>query len=285
MKTISLIFFCFFCSAAIAQKKIKSPADNIPAASGYVTDGAHILSVKEKAGLEAKLKTFEASTPVEIAVVTVNTTGNLSIEDFAAKLFKKWGIGKKDKNNGVLLLVAYKDRKVRIATGSGIVQKLTDSSCKTVIDEIMVPKFKTNDFYEGIDEAVDKIENILNGTAVAPDDAVSQATTPLAASYTYDTRPPDNESNKGFWITITIIAIGIIFYIVRRFSGVGYWVSPSYPYDDYNRGYYGHRSNDNTVADYTSYSSMSSSSSDSGSASSPDFGGGDTDGGGASGSW
>ncbi|MFN8252384.1 MAG: TPM domain-containing protein [Ferruginibacter sp.] len=254
-----------------------------------MNDFAHILSIKEAGLLEEKSKTFEAASSCEIAIVTISSTGGVSIEQYAARVFEKWGIGKKAKNNGVLLLVAYKDRKVRIATGKGIENILTDSACKMIIDEVLVPHFKTKDFYEGIDAAVDEIETYLSGSKTSVyNDNLSTAQTAPVASYTYDASPPAKENNSGFWTILLLMLAGGIVYVVSFFTRQGYWVSPSsWPCDDYGRrDYYDYDRYSHSSSNYTDYSSASSSSSSSGNeSSSAGFGGGTSGGGGASGSW
>lgn len=289
MKTFGLIFFSFLFTAATAQKRQPPHTGSIPDPAGYVNDFAHILSVKENQLLEEKLAAFEKTTSYEIAVVTVSSTGSSSIEQYAAKLFDKWGIGKKLNNNGVLLIVAYKDRKMRIATGKGVENLLTDTSCKAIIDEVLAPNFKTNDFYEGIDKAIDRMQGYLQGTQDLDnnEDETGTAAVP-AASYRYDASPPAKESNGGFWTTLILVLAGIIFYVVRFFTQQGFWVSPSScSYDEYHhhRDYYEHHRNDNSISNYTGYSSIESAASSGNESSSAGFGGGTPGGGGASGSW
>jgi uncharacterized protein len=92
------------------------------------------------------------------------------IENVAQDIFTKWGIGKKDANNGVLLLVAINDRKMRIHTGYGVEGSLPDLATAYIQDEVMAPLFKAGDYYSGLNGAVDKIISSLGGENVVPQD-------------------------------------------------------------------------------------------------------------------
>src|SRR2546430_4392626 len=94
-----------------------------PSPQGYVTDAAGVLDPSSKAQLESHLAEFERQTSNEIAVATVPSLEGETIETYAVELFKRWGVGKKGKDNGILLLVAPNDRKVRIEVGYGLEPK------------------------------------------------------------------------------------------------------------------------------------------------------------------
>lgn len=293
MKTVYLILLSFLSFSAASQKKTKLRPADLPAAAGYVNDYAHILSVKEIAQLEEKIAAFNSSTSSQTAVVTVSSTAPFSIETYSKTLFNKWGIGSKEKNNGILLLVAYKDRKVRIATGSGITSRLTDSICKQIIDDVIVPRFKANEFYEGIDDALSEIESALTGTDAAGEKKTgAYHKTAQSPGNSYNTNPPAKGDNTGFPAAWIFAGIGLILLLAFRiFQSSQNWVSPRTRRDDYyQRNYYDTHMHTNTSPDYSNYSAMSSSfdvgapSSDAGSSTSGS-GGGSSDGGGASGSW
>ena len=95
--------------------------------TGYVNDFAEILSTETRASLEELLSSTDASTSAQVAVVTIKSLDGDTIENYAEKLFQEWGIGQKGKDNGVLLLVAVDDRKVRIEVGYGLEGALTDA--------------------------------------------------------------------------------------------------------------------------------------------------------------
>src|SRR3989338_1672874 len=122
----------------------------------YVNDYAKMLSDEEVTALETKLQSFERNTTNEIAVVTITSLDVDTVENVAQDIFTEWGIGKTDKNNGVLLLVAVDDRQARIHTGYGVEGNLPDITTFYIQQEVMIPSFRTGDYYVGIDRAVDK---------------------------------------------------------------------------------------------------------------------------------
>ncbi|MCR4334516.1 MAG: TPM domain-containing protein [Patescibacteria group bacterium] len=125
--------------------------------SGFVNDFAKVLTVEQKNVLEQKLSAFEQQTSNEISIVTIPTLDEDTIENYAVALFKDWGIGKKKNDNGVLLLVAIGDHKMRIEVGYGLEGALTDAISSDIIRNTLTPAFKNNDFYGGIDKAVDSM--------------------------------------------------------------------------------------------------------------------------------
>jgi uncharacterized protein len=125
--------------------------------TGFVTDEAGIIDTATHQGLERSLNQFEKTTTIEIAVVTVPTLGGVSVEEYANKLFHAWGIGKRGSDNGVLLLVAKNDHKMRIEVGYGLESKLNDGQAGEIIRG-MVPYFRQGNFSFGISNAVDQIK-------------------------------------------------------------------------------------------------------------------------------
>lgn len=138
----------------------------LPEPGGYVNDFAGMLSSQTVDEFEAKLAQYEKETGNEIAVVTVENLQGTTVEDFAVRLFEKWQIGKKGKDNGVLLLVAEDERAMRIEVGYGLEPDLTDAESFQIITNIITPAFKAGDFDKGVSEAVDAIVATLAGEAV-----------------------------------------------------------------------------------------------------------------------
>lgn len=122
-----------------------------------VNDLAGILLGNEAEMLESKLVAYNDSTSTQIAIVTIPTAGNYDIAEVALKILRGWGIGTKEKNNGVLLLVAVQDRKIRIETGTGMEGVLPDAIANRIIDQIIKPNFREQHYYQGLNEATDKI--------------------------------------------------------------------------------------------------------------------------------
>jgi len=133
-----------------------------PSQQGYVTDSAGILSAEVRSALEQQLFTYEQQTSNEIAVVTISSLSGESLEDYSVRLFEQWKIGKSGKDNGVLLLVSFEDRLVRIEVGYGLESVLTDGECGMIIRTVIAPKFRNNDYDGGIRDGV---QAIINGIA------------------------------------------------------------------------------------------------------------------------
>jgi len=133
---------------------------------GFVNDFAGIISSAARQSLEQKLVQFEKDTSNEISVVTINSLGGDTIENFAGKLFEEWQIGKSNKDNGILLLVAKEDKKMRIEVGYGLEGAITDTQTFWIQENVMKPAFRANDYDGGINGAVDKIMAATRGEYV-----------------------------------------------------------------------------------------------------------------------
>ncbi len=137
--------------------------------TGFVNDFAGVLNVEQKQQLEQKLSGFEKSTGNEISIAVIKNLGGDTVENFAVELFKDWKIGKKDKDNGALILVAIDDREMRIEVGYGLEGVLTDAQSSWIINNEMVPAFRDNDFYGGLNTATDKIISAIGGEVISED--------------------------------------------------------------------------------------------------------------------
>lgn len=122
-----------------------------------VNDLAGVLLGNEAEMLESKLVAYNDSTSTQIAIVTIPTTGNYDIAEVALKILRGWGIGTKEKNNGILILVAVQDRAIRIETGTGMEGVVPDAIANRIIDQVIKPNFREQHYYQGLDEAVNKI--------------------------------------------------------------------------------------------------------------------------------
>ena len=144
-------------------------AQDFPALTGYVNDGAGLLSPQGKDELESQLAQLEKDTTAQVFVATVKSLEGDSIEDYASRLFEKWKIGQKDKDNGVLFLVALDDHKMRIEVGYGLEPVITDGRAGRIRDDDVIPLFKKNDYEGGIKAGIASIEKyIRDGTPPAP---------------------------------------------------------------------------------------------------------------------
>jgi uncharacterized protein len=158
------IFLLFFVVVFLSITNLS--AQNIlakPNPPQLVNDVAGILSPAEKEALERKLVLIDDSSSNQIAVVILPTLDGYPIEDYATKLFRDWGIGNKKTNNGILLLVAINDRKVRIEVGYGLEGAVPDITANSIIDNDIKPAFRARAYYEGIDKATDDIAKAAVG--------------------------------------------------------------------------------------------------------------------------
>lgn len=126
--------------------------------SDVVDDFTSTLTVEQKQDLIAMLGRVEKETNVEFAVVLVNDLGGDTVEHFALRLFEEWGIGKKGQDNGLLLLIAVADRKMRFEVGYGLEWVIPDAYAYHIINDVLKPAFKQGDFYNGIARAIEEID-------------------------------------------------------------------------------------------------------------------------------
>ncbi|CAD7287177.1 TPM domain-containing protein [Campylobacter suis] len=136
---------------------------DFPQLSGRVVDGAKILNQTTKDELEVTLENFEHNNSTQVVVATINSLQNKDIESYANELARAWGIGQKGKDNGVLLLVAPNERKVRIEVGYGLEGELTDAVAGLIIQRSILPKFRQNDYNAGIKDGVTSIIAAASG--------------------------------------------------------------------------------------------------------------------------
>jgi uncharacterized protein len=138
----------------------------IPDLSERVTDLTQTLSIADKAQIEEKLSAFEKKKGSQIAVLMVPSTKPEEIDQYSIRVVEKWKIGRKKVDDGILILVAKEDHKIRIEVGYGLEGAVPDITAKRVISEIIAPKFKQGDFAGGLNDAVDKLIGLVNGEAL-----------------------------------------------------------------------------------------------------------------------
>lgn len=133
--------------------------DSFPKPLGYINDFEGVLTDNEEAQLSSIVMNFEKQTDAQIAIVSIdNYNPSSDLASYSIGLFNAWGIGDKNKNNGVLILFSKGMYELRISTGSGIEDKLTDEECQKIIDNFIIPEFKKGDFYEGLNSAIEAIK-------------------------------------------------------------------------------------------------------------------------------
>jgi uncharacterized protein len=138
-----------------------------PALTGRIVDEAGLLTAQDEAELNATLQSLEGTSSDQLAVVTLKSLQGFSIEDFGYKLGRHWGIGQAGKDNGVLLIVAPNERKVRIEVGKRLEPIMTDAMSRIIIENAILPGFRRGDFAGGIRAGVRDIKDVLLGDAEA----------------------------------------------------------------------------------------------------------------------
>lgn len=155
------------------------PAQEYPKATGYVNDFARLLTREQDSSLNQELIAFEKKTTIEIVVVTVTSLNGKNIETFTQELATEWGVGKRNKNNGIAFLVAPNDHKMRIQPASGIISVFTNEKATAIMNEVILPLLKAHNMSKGI---IDGTHAIINALSETPSSVVStpitQETTP-----------------------------------------------------------------------------------------------------------
>ena len=232
----------------------------------------------------------EQETTEEIAVLIIGTTGGQSIERYATQVFNSWGLGKAGVDNGVLVVVAFDDRAMRIEVGDGLSARLPDGQAREIVGGTMLPAFRSGDYRYGVLAGLDAVRTALgyqltdvNRMTAIPQDAGYDVPSPSSAAPTYSySRDSDADStgssdNTTLWVVIIAIAAGVAL-LSWLFKGGGGGDG-----GDSDGSATSGWSNRRT---YRSFGSRSSSSRrSSGSSRRSSFGGGRSSGGGASGRW
>lgn len=177
-------------------------APDFPALTGRVVDEANLMSRKQAHQLAQQLAVFEKRSGVQLVVVSIDTLAGDTIEEYGYQLGRHWGIGQKGKNNGVLLIIAQDERKVRIEVGYGLEGALPDAIAANIIQTRILPAFKRGDMVAGV---------------VAGSQAIMQA---LAGEY----KPVDNASKDklgGPWLFILMVIVMIVLHNLRGGGGGG----------------------------------------------------------------
>ncbi len=158
--------FCLALVAAWLVLAAPGQAQQFPALTGRVVDGANIISPAKESALLGQLEALETNSTRQLVVATVPSLQGYEIEEFANGLFREWqlgqdGVGEAEKDNGVLLLVAPNERKVRIEVGYGLEGVMTDALASQIIQNDILPQFRNGDMEAGIQTGVDAIDRQL----------------------------------------------------------------------------------------------------------------------------
>ena len=141
----------------------------VPNPPRLVTDFTNTLAASELGQLESKLVAYNDSTSTQIAIVMMRSVGQYDISDYAFRLGQAWGIGGGENDNGILILAAMDDRKVFIATGYGMEGAVPDALAKRIVENLILPNFRREAYYEGLNEATDMIFKLASGEYKAED--------------------------------------------------------------------------------------------------------------------
>ncbi|MBT4600542.1 MAG: hypothetical protein HOG89_05775 [Candidatus Peribacter sp.] len=185
-------------------------AFDIPQPDGFVTDSAGVLSAEEERSLEIDLQNYRGETSNEIAVFTITSLEGEDIGDLAFTVGREWGVGNKETNNGILLLIAVEDHELFIATGYGLEGAVPDLAAKQIIDNEIVPYFKNDDYIGGILSGVEALKLQIGGEYVAPQSPTG-----------FDRIPSE------LWVFVSIFGFFIFFMFYQFLVGVLITISPS----------------------------------------------------------
>ncbi len=160
-----------FCSLSVLAQSRVLPKPNPPR---LVNDAAQLLTPDQMASLEAKLVAYDDTTSNQIAVVLVKTLNGLEPNDYATELGREWGVGGKEFNNGLVILIStgndgQEKRKVYIATGYGLEGAIPDIIAKRIVDREMIPNLQAGNYYRALDEATDALIKAAAGEYKAPE--------------------------------------------------------------------------------------------------------------------
>ena len=160
MKKIKILIAILYstCLSLVAQPSIPDPAGR------WVIDDANIIDAGTENTISSLVQTHFDSTTNQVVVYTFNSLEGSTIEAYANEVYNKWNLGTKEYNNGVLLIIAYNDHKVRIEVGYGLEPYLTDLETQDIIQNDIVPQFKEGNYNEGILSGVQDIIAAINGT-------------------------------------------------------------------------------------------------------------------------
>jgi uncharacterized protein len=170
MRLLNIVAFTFLSLllSLFSSGLAYSQSVEVPKLSQRVTDLTSTLSAQETEVLAQKLETLEKTKGSQIAVLLVPTTGEESIEQFSIRVVDEWKLGRKDIDDGVLLLIAKNDKRIRIEVGRGLEGALPDVIAARIIREYVRPAFRDNDYVGGINIGVDKISAVIQGELLPP---------------------------------------------------------------------------------------------------------------------
>ncbi len=221
-RLIALAFAVLLGFAAAGLGAAGARADpSFPPLTGRVVDDAHVLSPQVQADLTAKLAALEAKTGDQLVVVTLPTLQGYPIEDYGYQLGRAWGIGQKGKDNGALFIVVPAEHKVRIEVGYGLEPVLTDALTSIILQQAVLPKFRSGDVEGGVVDGTDAIAQQLG-----LDPAQAQARDQAAERTVVTQRAAGHRAPAIPVFLIVMFVVFVISAILRRGGGGGLWALP-----------------------------------------------------------
>lgn len=198
-KIISFIVAFLLCTVSFAELKIPKPTDEF-----FVNDFANVISESDEKAILSRAKALyeKSGNNTQVVVVTVNSLDGYSIEEYANELFNEWGIGSKEKDDGVLILLSAGDRKSRIEVGYGLEGILTDGKTGRIQDEYMIPYYKNDNFSGGLVSGVNAVCGVIDGELEIDENV-------------------DTENSAGKMSIVVLVIGGIISYFVSNFVPFG----------------------------------------------------------------
>jgi len=192
-------------------------APTFPKFTGLVTDAANIIPADQKAALEAKLEAFQQQTKRQLVVATIPDLQGDDIADYGYQLGRAWGVGLKGADNGAILIVAPNEHKVRVEVGYGLEPVLTDAFSSVVIQQKILPRFKSGDMAGGISAGVDALTQQLS----LPDDEAKAKVDAAAKQYDASHRARQSGGHIPFGAIIWIVIVGVVIvsHVGRRAGG------------------------------------------------------------------
>ena len=207
MKVFLLAAVLFAAAALLAAGR--ALALDVPPLAAPVNDHASVLAPEAKSRLNAELLALQQETGAQIAVLTIPSLEGEVLEDYSLRVASSWGLGKKGKDNGVLLLIAIKDRKLRIEVGQGLEGKLTDLLSARIIRDEIAPAFKLGDYAAGVENGIAAMMRVVRGGEYAPSEA----------ALAFAQRIKDREERNFYWglgLVFANVLLGIGAYLTKR---------------------------------------------------------------------
>ena len=160
-KSFICAFLLLFSATNVSFAQFDIPAK--PNLETSVYDYINLLSASQKTNLEQKLIKYSDTTSTQIVVAIIKSTNGENINYLGAKWGQEWGIGQAKEDNGILIILAHSDRRIAINTGYGVEHLLTDAMSKRIIERDIIPYFKQNDYYGGLNRGADAVFEVMNG--------------------------------------------------------------------------------------------------------------------------